>query len=45
MKKNLLFVIPTLDLGGAEKSLLNLLHAIDKEKYNVDLFCFVKKII
>ena len=43
MKKNLLFVIPTLDLGGAEKSLLNLLHAIDKEKYNVDLFCFVKR--
>lgn len=43
MKKKLLFVIPTLDLGGAEKSLINLLQSIDYEKYEVDLFMFVKR--
>ena len=40
MKKKLLFVIPGLDAGGAEKSLVNLLNTIDKEKYDVDLFLF-----
>lgn len=43
MKKKLLFVIPTLDLGGAEKSLVNLLHSIDYTKYDVDLFLFIKR--
>ncbi|KEZ50327.1 glycosyltransferase [Metabacillus indicus] len=40
MKKNLLFVIPGLDAGGGEKSLINLLTLIDYEKVNVDLLLF-----
>ena len=43
MKKKLLFVIPTLDLGGAEKSLVNLLHAIDYSKYEVEVFMFLQR--
>lgn len=40
MKKKLLFVIPSLDAGGAEKSLINLLCQFDFKKYEVDLFLF-----
>ncbi|MCD7033151.1 glycosyltransferase [Metabacillus sp. GX 13764] len=40
MKKNLLFVIPSLSAGGGEKSLINLLTQIDFEKYQVDLLLF-----
>ncbi|MGG4489219.1 glycosyltransferase [Metabacillus idriensis] len=40
MKKNILFVIPGLDAGGGEKSLVNLLTQIDFERYNVDLLLF-----
>ncbi len=40
MKKNLLFVIPSLCSGGAEKSLITLLSLIDSTKYNIDLFLF-----
>lgn len=40
MKKSLLFVIPSLDVGGAEKSLLNWLSALDFDQYEVDLFLF-----
>ncbi|PLR68733.1 glycosyltransferase [Bacillus sp. UMB0893] len=40
MKKNLLFVIPGLDAGGGEKSLVNLLTQIDYTLYNVDLLLF-----
>ncbi|WP_310377814.1 glycosyltransferase [Flavobacterium sp.] len=40
MKKKLLFVIPSLDAGGAEKSLINLLIQFDFQKYEVDLFLF-----
>ena len=35
--KNILFVMPSLGSGGAEKSLVNLLSLLDYEKYNVDL--------
>ena len=42
MKKKLLFVIPSLALGGAEKSFVNLLSAFDFEKYEIDVFLFVK---
>ncbi|MFC3884780.1 glycosyltransferase [Bacillus songklensis] len=38
MKKNLLFVMPSLSAGGGEKSLVNLLSQIDYDLYNVDLF-------
>lgn len=43
MKKKILFVIPSLELGGAEKSLVNLLNEIDETKYDIDLFLFYKK--
>lgn len=43
IKKKLLFVIPSLDAGGAEKSLVNLMHLIDKDKYEIDLYLFHKK--
>lgn len=42
MKKKLLFVIPSLALGGAEKSFVNLLNALNYEHYEVDVFLFVK---
>lgn len=40
MKKKLLFVIPSLDAGGAEKSLVNLLNTLDFNLVEVDLFLF-----
>lgn len=38
MKKKILFVIPEYSHGGTNKSLENLLHFIDKEKYEVNIF-------
>ncbi len=40
MKKSILFVIPSLRSGGAEKSLITLLTLLDYEKYDVDLLTF-----
>jgi glycosyltransferase involved in cell wall biosynthesis len=40
MRKKLLFVIPGLDAGGAEKSLVNLLNTLDETRFSVDLFLF-----
>lgn len=40
MKKKILFVIPSLRSGGAEKSLVSLLSLFDYEKYEVDLLSF-----
>lgn len=40
VKKKLLFVIPSLSAGGAEKSLVNLLSTLDASRYLVDLFMF-----
>ncbi len=40
MKKSILFVIPSLKSGGAEKSLITLLTLFDYKKYDVDLLCF-----
>lgn len=37
MKKKLLFVHPTMQFGGAEKSLQTLLSTIDYDRYDVDL--------
>lgn len=37
MKKKLLFVMPSLEAGGGEKSLVTLLNAIDFDCYEVDL--------
>ncbi len=39
-KKKLLFVMESLRIGGAEKSLLTLLPMLDYEKYDVSLFLF-----
>ena len=41
-KTKLLFVIPSLGTGGAEKSLVNLLVELDYTKYEVDLFLIAK---
>lgn len=38
--KKLLFVIPTLRMGGAEKALVSLLKALDYERFSVDLLLF-----
>ncbi len=43
MKKKILFVIPTLKSGGAEKSLITLLQLFDYDKYDVSLFLFRKE--
>lgn len=40
MKKSILFVINSMDCGGAEKSLLSLLSLLDYAKYNVTLQMF-----
>lgn len=40
MKKKILFVINSLGLGGAEKSLTSLLNAMDYSRYEVDLLMF-----
>lgn len=41
-KKKILFVIPNLGAGGAEKSLVNLLNSFDFERYDVDLLLMHK---
>ncbi|MGD6815523.1 glycosyltransferase [Metabacillus sp. 84] len=38
--KKLLFVIDSLNIGGAEKSLVSLLNMIDPSKYEIDLLLF-----
>jgi len=43
MKRKLAFVIPSLDAGGGEKSLVNLLNTIDAERYEIDLVLFHKR--
>ena len=43
MKRNILIVMTSLYNGGAERSLINLLNEIDKEKYNIDLLLFKEK--
>lgn len=40
LKKNLLFVIDSLAMAGAEKSLVTLLSMLDSSKFNVDLLLF-----
>ncbi len=39
-KKKVLFIMESLRIGGAEKSLLTILSMLDYEKYDVDLFLF-----
>ena len=40
MKTNVLFVIPSLGVGGAEKSLVELLNQLNYDDYHVDLLLF-----
>ena len=40
MKKQILFVIPSMRSGGAEKSLLTVLTLFDYDRFDVDLLCF-----
>lgn len=40
MKKKILFIMPSMFIGGAERSLIGLLDAIDYEKYEVSLFLY-----
>jgi glycosyltransferase involved in cell wall biosynthesis len=41
-KRELLFVLDSLSIGGAEKSLISLLSSIDASKYKIDLLLFRK---
>lgn len=43
MKKKILFVMESLGIGGAEKSLVTLLSLLDKEKYDISLYLFKQK--
>ncbi len=43
MKKKILFIIPNLKSGGAEKSLVTLLQLFDYERFDVSLFLFRKE--
>ena len=42
-KKEILFVMNNLNVGGAEKALVSLLQVFNYEKYNVDLLLFKKE--
>lgn len=43
MRKKIIFVMESLGIGGAEKSLVTLLSQLDYSKYDVDLFLFQQK--
>ena len=40
MKKKILFIMPSMFIGGAERSLLGLLGSIDYSNYEVSLFLY-----
>lgn len=40
MRKKILFVMESLRIGGAEKSLVTILSLLDKEKYDIALYLF-----
>lgn|SRR5699024_5385484 len=42
MKKKILFIMSSLENGGAERSLVNLLQEIPYDRYDVDLLLFMK---
>lgn len=43
LKKKILFIMPTLEIGGAEKSLITILNLLDYDRYDVDLFLISHK--
>lgn len=40
IKKTILFINGNLSVGGTERSLINIINAIDKDKYSVDLLLY-----
>lgn len=40
MKKKILFLMPSMFIGGAERSLIGLLEALDYERYDVSIFLY-----
>lgn len=40
MRKNILILMPSMFIGGAERSLIGLLDSINYTKYNIDLFLY-----
>src|SRR4051794_36438727 len=40
MKKNILISVFNMEIGGIERSLINMLESFDYQKYNVDLLIF-----
>lgn len=40
MQKNILILMPSMFIGGAERSLIGILDSIDYTKYNIDLFLY-----
>ncbi|SCH42027.1 colanic acid biosynthesis glycosyltransferase WcaL [uncultured Ruminococcus sp.] len=40
MKKKIIFIMPSMFMGGAERSLIGILNTIDYEKYEVSLFLY-----
>ena len=40
MKKKILFIMPSMFIGGAERSLLGLLESLDYEQYDISLFLY-----
>ena len=40
MKKKIIFIMPSMFMGGAERSLIGMLNTIDYEKYEVSLFLY-----
>ncbi|MEG1003861.1 MAG: glycosyltransferase [Clostridium sp.] len=43
MKKKILFMVSSMNIGGVEKSLISLLNAIPKEKYEINILTLEKK--
>ncbi|MBO0454023.1 glycosyltransferase [Candidatus Enterococcus murrayae] len=41
-KKKIIFVLPSLRMGGAEKNALNIMNRLDKRRYSVHLILFEK---
>ena len=42
MKTNILQIIATLDIGGAERQLVELVKRLDRNKYNVSVCCITR---
>lgn len=43
MKKTVVFILPNLNAGGAERVIINIIKTLEKEKYEIKLLLFTKK--